>query len=252
MLAARLIDRLAAMPPHTTYAEVFVGMGGVFLRRPFKARAEVINDISRDVTNLFRVLQVHYVPFLDMMRFQLTSRAEFERLSHEDPETLTDMQRAARFLYLQRTAFGGKAHGQHFGVSPTNTARFDITRLPGILEAVHDRLAGVVIERLPWDRFIPRYDRPETLFYLDPPYFGNEGDYGPGLFHRDDFARLAAILGGLKGRFLLSLNDRPEVRALFGAFHIEAVEVSYTVAVGGGTRAHEVIISNHPPALSAP
>ena len=59
------------------------------------------------------------------------------------------MQRAARFLYLQRTAFGGKVTGQNFGVSPLTSARFDVTRLPAILEAVHERLAGVVIERLP-------------------------------------------------------------------------------------------------------
>ena len=91
------------------------------------------------------------------------------------------MQRAARFLYLQRTAFGGKVTGQNFGVSPLTSARFDVTRLPAILEAVHERLAGVVIERLPWEQFLARYDRLETLFYLDPTYWGNERDYGPGI-----------------------------------------------------------------------
>lgn len=98
-LARVVIERLG-MIPHATYAEPFVGMGGVFLRRPFRAPAEVINDISQDVTTLFRVLQRHYVAFLDMMRFQLTSRTEFERLCAENPDTLTDLERAARFLYL--------------------------------------------------------------------------------------------------------------------------------------------------------
>ncbi len=246
-LARLLIARLAAMPAHTLYAEVFVGMGGVFFRRPFRSRAEAINDVNRDVANLFRVLQVHYVAFLDMMRFQLTSRAEFDRLSAENPASLTDMQRAARFLYLQRTTFGGKIVGQSFGVSPGIGARFDITRLPSILEAVHDRLAAVTIECLPWERFVPRYDRPETLFYLDPPYYGGEGDYGAGVFARDDFARMAEMLAGLRGHFVMSLNDHPEVRRLFAAFQIEAVETTYSISAGAASRVREVVISNAPP-----
>ena len=99
-----------------------------------------------------------------------------------------------------------------------------MNRLGTILEAVHDHLASVVIERLPWQAFLARYDRPETLFYLDPPYYGNEADYGEGVFSPDDFATMAELLRGLKGRFLLSLNDVPEVRRLFAAFAIEGVE----------------------------
>ena len=115
-LARIVIDRLARVP-HETYAEAFVGMGGVFLRRPFKARSEVINDISQDVTTLFRILQRHYVALMDVLRWQITSRAEFERLLAENPDSLTDLERAARFLYLQRTAFGGKVEGRNFGVT---------------------------------------------------------------------------------------------------------------------------------------
>ncbi len=150
-------------------------MGGVFLRRPFRAPAEVINDAGQDVATLFRILQRHYVPFLEMLRWQVTSRAEFERLAATDAATLTDLERAARFLYLQRTAFGGKVVGQNFGVSVGLPGRFDITRLSAILEAVHERLAGVIIERLPYAEMLARYDRPDTLFHLDPPYWGCSG-----------------------------------------------------------------------------
>ena len=64
-----------------------------------------------------RVLQEHYVAFLDMLRFQITTQANFNRLVDVDPETLTDLQRAARFLYLQKLAFGGKVSGKNFGVA---------------------------------------------------------------------------------------------------------------------------------------
>ena len=242
-LAKRIIDRLSAIPHHT-YVEPFVGMGGVFLRRPFRARAEVINDISADVATLFRVLQRHYVALMDMLRWQLTSRAEFDRLLAANADTLTDLERAARFLYLQRTAFGGKVAGRNFGVDRRSAGRFDVSRLASVLEDVHARLAGVVIERLPYAELIQRYDAAETLFYLDPPYWGCERDYGAGVFTRADFERVAELLSGIRGQFLLSLNDREEVRSTFGAFDIEAVTTRYGIGGGqGAAPVGEVLIS---------
>ena len=243
-LAARLVARIEAIA-HAIYAEPFVGMGGVFLRRRRRPRSEIINDLNREVATFFRILQRHYVPFMEMMRFQITTRAEFERLSASDPDTLTDLERAARLLYLQRTAFGGTVAGRTFGVAPARPGRFDITKLAPMLEDLHTRLAGVVIERLPYGAFIARYDRPETLFYLDPPYWGCETYYGRGLFGREDFERLAARLAGIEGRFLLSLNDTPETRETFAAFEIESVETAYTTGRKKTARgkAREVIIS---------
>lgn len=243
-LAKRLVARINQVP-HSTYAEVFVGMGGVFLRRDHRPGAEVINDWSEDVSTFFRVVQHHYVAFLDMLRFQISSRAGFEKLLALDPASLTDLQRSARFLYLQRLSFGGKVSGRHFGVNPAGAARFDVTKVGPMIEAVHERLAGVTIERLPWSDFIARYDRPGTLFYLDPPYFGCEGDYGRDLFDRGQFELMAEQLAGIKGRFILSLNDHPEVRRIFARFHFEDEEVVYTIGgMDKAKRVGEVVISN--------
>lgn len=245
-LAKRVIGRIARVP-HVAYVEPFVGMGGIFLRRPFKVGSEVINDISGDVVVLYRILQHHYQAFMDVLRRQVTSREHFERLLAENPDSLTDLRRAARFLYLQRVAYGGKVQGRNFGVAMDGRGgRFNVTALAPMLEEVHDRLSGVVIERLAWHALIPRYDREGTLFYLDPPYWGCEDDYGLGVFSRDDFAHLAGVLAGLKGKFIMSLNDTPGVRETFRQFTIEAVETTYSVA-GKPTKAAEVLISNLPP-----
>lgn len=244
-LAGRLVPLIDSID-HDSYAEVFVGMAGVFLRRRRKPRAEAINDYGRDVATLFRVLQRHYVAFLEMVRYQLTTRVEFERLVATDPSTLTDLERAARFLYLQRTAFGGKVSGRNFGVSPATPARFDVTKLVPMLEDVHQRLAGVVIECLPYAEFIRRYDRPGALFYLDPPYHGCEDDYGKGMFSAEDHARLAQLLRTIKGRFVLSINDAAEIRALYrGWARISVVSTTYTVAgKNRAKRVRELIISD--------
>jgi hypothetical protein len=81
-------------------------------RPPPFALHEVINDRSGDVPNLFPILQSHYPQLTYTLRFQITSRREFNHLKGSDPATLTDLERAGRFPYLQRLAFGGKLAGR--------------------------------------------------------------------------------------------------------------------------------------------
>jgi DNA adenine methylase len=240
VLAKTLVPMISAIP-HELYAEPFVGMGGVFFRRDRRPKVEAVNDYSRDVSTFFRVLQNHYQAFLDMLKWQVASRAEFERLLGMDPERMTDLQRSARFLYLQRMSFGGKVAGRTMGISTTDPAKFDITRLVPLLEAAHARLAGVYIECLPWRSFIDRWDRPYALFFIDPPYYGVEDYYGP-LFGRDEFELLSECLRTLQGRFILTLNDHPEVRRIFAWASIEAVSFNYTCS-GRPTTGREVIIT---------
>lgn len=238
-LSARIVDLIATVP-HKLYAEPFVGMGGIFLRRRHRPSAEAINDISTDVVTLFRILQRHYQSFLEELKWRLSSRAEFERLMKTDPATLTDLERAARFLYLQRTAFGGKVEGRTFGVSKSG-GRFDLTKLAPMLEDVHERMSGVVIERLPYADFVLRYDSADTLFYLDPPYNGSEGYYGPA-FATADYERLRDALSALKGRFIMSINDTPLIREIFGCFAMQ--EVRHHFGIAGMTDARELVISS--------
>jgi DNA adenine methylase len=241
-LGEQLARRIESVP-HETYAEPFVGMGGVFFRRRWAARREVVNDISRDVATLFRILQRHYPQFMETLKFQIASRREFERLAATNPDTLTDLERAGRFLYLQRLAFGGKVAGRSFGVDTNGPSRFDVTKLGPLLEEIHERLGGVVIECLPWEDFIERCDSRGTLFYLDPPYWGSETDYGAGVFTRADFIRLAVRLSAIAGRFILSVNDVPDMRDVFGRFAIESVATRYTVAGGKWSEVAEIVVT---------
>jgi len=81
-----------------------------------------------------------------------------------------------------------------------------------------------VIERLPYGSLMDRYDREGTLFYLDPPYINGEADYGAGVFEPADYQRLADQLGRIAGRFILSINDMPLAREVFGRFEVVEVE----------------------------
>ncbi|MEY8099599.1 hypothetical protein AB9F29_19645 [Falsihalocynthiibacter sp. S25ZX9] len=73
---------------------------------------------------------------------------------------------------------------------------------------------------------------------------GGEKDYGKNMFERSDFARMSEILSNLKGAFLLSINDTPEIREVFAGFYFEEVQLTYSIATSGSTQARELIISN--------
>jgi DNA adenine methylase len=243
LLAKTIIAEIVQVP-HDLYGEPFMGGAGVFLRRPAPVKTEVINDLNRDVATFFRVLQRHEQAFFDMLKWRLSGRAEFDRLMRQDPETLTDLERSARFLYLQRMAVGGKVDDRHFGANRMTASRFNLPRLLPILEEIHERLARVVIECLPYEAFLARYDRTGALFYLDPPYYGCESYYGRGMFARSDFARIAEILRGLQGRFIMSINDVPPIRELFDGFAMRQVETTYTGGQAKRVPALELLISN--------
>lgn len=170
-----------------------------------------------------------------------TPRPSLPRTLRATPaDQLTDLERAARFLYLQKTGFGGM--GRTFGIDYSRP-RWSLSKLEPMLEAVHERLEDVLIECLDFGECIARYDsRPGTLFYCDPPYWGHTDDYGKDIFSEADFERLRSLLGGLQGRFILSLNDRPEVREMFAGFGMEEVSLNYR-ASGKVTPARELIIS---------
>lgn len=79
---------------------------------------------------------------------------------------------------------------------------------------------------------------PHTFFYLDPPYYDFKA-YRLN-FEQPDFKDLAGVLKGIKGKFLMSLNDHPEVRSVFKAFNISRVPTKYSYAIGHPKRRSEV------------
>lgn len=236
--------RLAAMidaTEHATYAEPFVGMGGVFFRRRRRAKGEAINDRNGEVANLFRIVQRHPDALVGALDWMLSSRAEFARLLKVEPSTLTDIERAARTYYIQHNSYAAKPGSPTFSSGVADARMLDPAMAIVRLRRAHARLARATIECLDYATFIERYDRALTLFYIDPPYWGDEKLYGRGLFERADFQRLAEQLAGIEGRFIMSSSDRPEIRAMYAAFRIDTAETVYHA--GGGRTVTELVIS---------
>ena len=230
--------------PHKTYCEPFVGMGGIFLRRDKRPKGEVINDFNGELITLFRVIQNHLPAFNDYIKHQLTSRKEFERILKIDASTLTDIQRAAIYLYRLRTGFSGQIISRTFGVCAERPARFDTHKIYEMVGDLHDRLHDVTIENLNYDAFIQKYDRDATLFYLDPPYHNCEGYYGKDMFAESDFKVIAKLLKSIKGNFIMSINDTDFILKTFKDFNIYKVSTLYTVGVQSPKAVDELLVSN--------
>jgi DNA adenine methylase len=216
------------IPKHTCYVEVFAGAAWVLFRKE-QSKVEVINDINGDLITLYRVIQNHLEEFVRYYKWSLVSREEFQRLQRVDEITLTDIQRAARFYYLVKNAFGAKIVGQSFGVANSSKPRLNLLRLEEDLSEAHMRLSRVTIENLPYHELIRRYDGKDVFFYIDPPYWNCENDYGKGLFTKDDFTQLRDILSKCQGKWLVSINNVPQIRTLFEGFEFKEEQTSYSI-----------------------
>ena len=213
--------------PHSCYVEAFAGAGALLFLRPTPAPVEVLNDCNGELVNLYRVVQHHLDEFVRHFRWALASRQVFEWAKMQRPETLTDVQRAARFYYLQRSCFGAKVDGQHFGTGTTAMPRINILRIEEDLSAAHLRLAHVQIERLDWRDCIAKYDSAGSFFFLDPPYWQVAG-YGTE-FSLEQYHLLAEAMRTIKGKALLTVNDQPAMRQAFAGFRTRVLATTYGI-----------------------
>jgi DNA adenine methylase len=214
-----------------------------FLKAP--SRVEVLNDLNGDLINLYRVVRHHLDEFVRQFRWALSSRELFDWAVATPPATLTDIQRAARFFYLQKTAFGARVSGYHFGTSAVSPPRLNLLRLEEDLSAAHIRLSRCLIEHLPWDECVRRYDRPGTLFYCDPPYWDTAG-YGMefGMTH---YAEMAKLSRSIQGQMVISVNDSPEMRDVFSGLTMDEMAINYSLRnrrSGAITPSTELLIRN--------
>ena len=235
-------DILPVFPEHVCYVEAFAGAAALFFMKP-PSKVEVLNDLNGDMVNLYRVVQHHLEEFMRHFKWALTSREIYGWAKATPPDTLTDIQRAARFFYLQKNGFGGKLDST-FGTATTAKPRLNLLRLEEDLSAVHLRLHQVMIERLDWQECVERYDRPHTLFYLDPPYWGTAG-YGVD-FGLDQYEQMAERLRTMKGKAVVSVNDIPEMRSAFDGLSMKGLSIKYTVG-GAASRnkpSGELLICN--------
>ena len=229
------------IPEHTCYIEVFFGAGWVYFGKE-SSKVEVINDIDKELVNLFRTIKYHAPEVERLLEYEFSGRDIFEEYKNCTLEYMTEIHRAIRFLYLITQSFGGK--GNNYGYGTTTRPGQQIFYNDMLLK-LRDRLKNTYVENLSFEKIIDKYDRKHSFFFCDPPYIETCG-YG-NKFGEEEHRILANKLKEIQGKFLLTINDHPLARELYKEFNIKEVKVNYSIARENSARGkyNELIITNY-------
>ncbi|WLF70504.1 DNA adenine methylase [Clostridium septicum] len=229
------------IPEHTCYIEVFFGAGWVYFGKE-SSKVEVINDIDKELVNLFRTIKYHAPEVERLLEFEFSGRDIFEEYKNCTLEYMTEIHRAIKFLYVITQSFAGK--GNNYGYGTTTKPGQQIFYKEILLE-LRDRLKNTYVENLSFEKIIDKYDRKHSFFFCDPPYIETCG-YG-NKFGEEEHRILANKLKEIQGKFLLTINDHPLARELYKEFNIKEVKVNYSIARENSARGkyNELIITNY-------
>ena len=241
-----LRDEILARFPrnYKRYIEVFGGAGWVLFHKPPGNDFEVFNDFNGNLVNLYRCVREQPEALRNELRYMLNSRLDFEYMKGmlHSRAVLRDVRRAAYYYALIRYSYA--AGTSTFGSQPH--AMWN--NFP-LIESAAGRLQKVVIENKDCVKLIRQYDRPESFFYCDPPYYNADQYYEAVSSDGFDHAGLADALLGIKGKFLLSYNDCPEIRALYDRPGIVVEGISRLSNIAqryeNGKQYPELLISNY-------
>lgn len=212
---------IAHMPPHQVYCEPYSGGAAVLFRKSL-SKVEIINDKWLDLINFFKVLREQPDALIRAIDLTPFARAEYELayVPSDDP-----LESARRFYVKVWQSFGAYA-GRKSGWRQQRNLHDRGTVITGewsrleSLNKVAKRLKHILIECDEALTIIDRYDTPETLFYVDPPYVlssrseGSRARYMHEMSNADHIA-LAERLHTVQGMVLLSGYDCPLYRDLY-------------------------------------
>ncbi|WP_142413080.1 DNA adenine methylase [Hathewaya massiliensis] len=229
------------IPEHICYVELFFGAGWVYFGKE-SSKIEVINDIDKELINLFKIIKYHAPEIERQLEYEFSGRDVFEEYKNIEIGNLTDIHRAVRFLYLISQSFAGKGNNYGYG---TTTRPSPQIFYKGVLGDIKGRLRNTYVENLSFEKVIEKYDRKHSFFFADPPYFETTG-YG-NEFGEKEHLLLRDNLINLRGKFLLTINDHEKVREWYKGFKIKEVEVNYSVSKEQKARGKykELIITNY-------
>ena len=252
-LSRRLVPML---PPHERYIEMFAGGLSMFFRKT-KVKWNVVNDIDNDVVNLYISVLEEFDKLSEYIHWYPRSRTLFNEIKKELKEqrdiVIPDAKRAARYYYQIKTAFNKNVHG-----SFSKQAKADWGGDKLINELKHSRkyFSQTTIESLDFRELVDRYKpRKDDCWYLDPPYWiaGERKDYYRYAFGEQEHKDLKDVVDKIDsggGKFMLSYDNRDEVRTLYRDYNVQEIKTKYSGATEARDKEFcELLIMNYSPII---
>lgn len=219
---------IAHFPPHAAYCEPYGGAASVLLRKP-PAKLETWNDLHGRLVNFFRVLRERPNELVAALALTPYARVEYEQARAVADDPLEDARRFFVLAFQGRVGAAGAAelgrvHGWRYIIDVAGrhgsppSVEFAST---GHLHAVAARLRHVQVECDDALAVLVRYDRPEVLHYIDPPYWDPSVDLHSRYAHpmtQAQHVALAQVLHQLAGMVVLSGRPSPLYDELYGGW----------------------------------
>lgn len=245
----------------TAYCEPFLGGGAVlFALQPKRA---LVNDLNQDLITVYRVIKEDADALIEHLSRHENTPEYFYRIRDLDRDkaayaALSDVEKASRLLYLNKTCYNGLFRVNASGAFNSPYGHY---RRPNIVN--EQTIRGVsryfnscditffsgdfasVLEQVPKGGFV----------YLDPPYdpvsdTASFTGYNRGGFGREEQVRLKECCDALTTRgvkFLLSNSATPFIRELYGSYRVSIVQARRAVNSVASRRGaiEEVLVRNY-------
>ena len=230
------------LPPHTTYIEPFVGTGAIFFNKP-KAQKNVLNDLDKDTYRFLKLLQKAPV---DISKYPESKTVEGHKaLWNKKPTSVAD--KIVHELIRTCSGFTGNMVKEVKHIYRGPSIHNKVKRIGELKE----KLKGVKITSEDYAKVIQKNDNKDALIFLDPPYENTDKRFGYAEDKGFDFNRLRDVLAKVKGKFLMTINDSPNIRKIFAGFHQRPFKPKTRMAVTtthGETKKYErkeLFVSNY-------
>jgi DNA adenine methylase len=246
------------------YLEPFVGGGAVFFHlwnTGWLPERAFLFDHNPELVNAYRVVRDELDPLLDLLALHQArhSRDYYYQVRGLDrgEAALSDLERAARTIYLNKTCYNGLYRVNRKGQFNVPIGRYEN---PRILDADNLRAASAALQGVQLEvrgfRSLVEIGRAGDFFYFDPPYdpvskTANFTSYTAGSFRDGDQRALARVFTQLSEAgclCMLSNSDTDFVRELYQGFRIERVRANRAISrdASGRGAVHEVVVRNYP------
>jgi len=199
---------------YNVYVEPFVGSGVIYLNTDLKGRKAVINDLDKKLIQGWKAVKKGItLPDDFSIEQNINTQTNFINQTHTDNNKIF-----IRELIRTCATFGVKGFGKIYQPISKNNFKNKIKNA----KLQKDLLKNTTILSTDYKNVIKKYDSPKTFFYLDPPYETTKGLYKD---EELNYEELNNILRKIKGKFLLSINDSPNIRNIFKGFNISSILV---------------------------
>lgn len=197
---------IQTFPIHKSFVDVFAGGGSILLRKP-RSKNEILNDIHHEVVNFFRVIRDRNLELREKLEKTPYGREEYYACREQSSDELEQARRTVVKSWFGIGDSLDNETGFRVSLSQSGSTTSPWLTYVDYLHLYAERMRGVIIENLDFRECLDRFDKDDTLFYLDPPYLAETRSQKHGYkfeFTQKDHFDLVDLIKNIKGKFVLS------------------------------------------------